>query len=68
MSTASHSNIDKITAAGVLLSIGIVFGDIGTSPLYTFSAIFKQGPAAPALVEGTLSAIFWTLMLQTTLK
>lgn len=65
----AHShNIDKITTAGMLIAIGIVFGDIGTSPLYTFSAIIGQRTIDPRLALGGFSAIFWTLTFQTTLK
>lgn len=59
----------KIKAAGALIAIGIVFGDIGTSPLYTYTALFKPGTiidAAKAL--GVLSCVIWTLTLQTTIK
>ena len=52
----------------MLIAIGIVFGDIGTSPLYTFSAIIGTRTIEPILALGGLSAIFWTLTFQTTLK
>ncbi len=65
----NHSeHLNKITAAGMLIAIGIVFGDIGTSPLYTFSAIIGTRTIEPILALGGLSAIFWTLTFQTTLK
>ncbi len=65
----NHSlDIKKLSAAGFLISVGIVFGDIGTSPLYTFKAIIKDTPVNSALVLGSVSAIFWTLFFQTTLK
>lgn len=64
-----HSkHLDKATLAGMLIAIGIVFGDIGTSPLYTFSAIIGNRNVEEVLVLGGLSAVFWTLTLQTTLK
>lgn len=69
---AKHENhsehLNKVTAAGMLIAIGIVFGDIGTSPLYTFSAIIGTRTIEPILALGGLSAIFWTLTFQTTLK
>ena len=65
---ASHLDIKKLSWAGFLISVGIVYGDIGTSPLYTFKAIIKQTPISSALVLGSVSAIFWTLFFQTTLK
>ena len=68
MSLHAPLNIKKLSAAGFLISVGIVFGDIGTSPLYTFKAIIKDTPVNPALVLGSVSAIFWTLFFQTTLK
>ena len=58
----------KITLAGSLIAIGIVFGDIGTSPLYTLNAVFHGKIISEAIALGSLSAIFWTLFLQTTLK
>ncbi|RZJ66596.1 MAG: potassium transporter Kup, partial [Flavobacterium sp.] len=70
---SNHKNVNALTAGGVLVSLGIVFGDIGTSPLYTLKAIFKSvfntGQAInPDLVLGALSCIIWTLTLQTTIK
>lgn len=58
----------KITLAGSLIAIGIVFGDIGTSPLYTLNAVFHGRVITEAIALGSLSCIFWTLFLQTTLK
>ena len=63
------SNAHKVTFAGILITIGIVFGDIGTSPLYVFQAITGQGKNIdPALVLGGLSAVIWTLILLATIK
>jgi KUP system potassium uptake protein len=64
----NHQHIDKVTFAGLLISLGIVFGDIGTSPLYVFSAIIGTRKIEPMLVLGGLSAVFWTLIFQTTVK
>jgi len=58
----------KVTAAGLLVTLGIVFGDIGTSPLYVMSAILAKGEVTKELVFGGLSCIFWTLTLQATFK
>ena len=68
-----HFDTKKLTAIGVLVSLGIVFGDIGTSPLYVMKAIVnaqKGGSTMPfdIYIEGALSCIIWTLTLQTTLK
>ncbi|MGN6421627.1 MAG: KUP/HAK/KT family potassium transporter [Pseudobacter sp.] len=58
----------RVTAAGVLIAAGIVFGDIGTSPLYTLNAVFHGRTITEDVALGALSAIFWTLFFQTTLK
>ncbi|HZV69128.1 MAG TPA: KUP/HAK/KT family potassium transporter [Saprospiraceae bacterium] len=58
----------KITAAGLLVTIGIVFGDIGTSPLYVMSAIIGENIVTRELILGGLSCVFWTLTLQATFK
>ena len=68
-----HINTKKLTAIGVLVSLGIVFGDIGTSPLYVMKAIVNartNGGNMPfeEYIEGALSCIIWTLTLQTTVK
>jgi KUP system potassium uptake protein len=61
-------NLNKLTAAGLLISLGIVYGDIGTSPLYVFKAIVADRIITTDLILGGLSCIFWTLSLQTTVK
>lgn len=58
----------RITFAGSLIAIGIVFGDIGTSPLYTLNAVFHNRIITESIALGSLSCIFWTLFFQTTLK
>ncbi len=59
----------KVSFAGLLITLGIIFGDIGTSPLYTFQTILKEGDSATEeLVLGAISCVFWTLTLQTTFK
>lgn len=64
-----HSkNLNKASAAGVLIALGIVFGDIGTSPLYVFNAICNHQVIRNDLIIGALSCIIWTLTLQTTIK
>jgi KUP system potassium uptake protein len=66
----SHSeNLKRLKFAGVIVSLGIVFGDIGTSPLYVLKAILgASNMVNELLVVGSLSCIIWTLTLQTTLK
>lgn len=61
-----HSN--KVTAAGLLIALGIIYGDIGTSPLYVLNAIIKDKAVTEQLIFGALSCIIWTLTLQTTIK
>lgn len=57
-----------MTAAGILIALGIIYGDIGTSPLYVLNAITKDRIVTDQLILGGLSCIIWTLTLQTTLK
>jgi KUP system potassium uptake protein len=59
---------NKVTAAGLLIALGIIYGDIGTSPLYVFNAIIGGRVVSEELILGTLSCIIWTLTLQTTIK
>jgi KUP system potassium uptake protein len=69
MSGAKHHSLNKVTFAGLLITIGIVFGDIGTSPLYVVKAIISDATQFDKLlVYGALSCVFWTLTLQTTFK
>lgn len=65
---SNHKDLQKLTAAGLLISLGIIYGDIGTSPLYVFKAIVDKQEISRTLVLGGVSLIFWTLTLQTTLK
>ena len=59
----------KFSPAGLLVTLGIVFGDIGTSPLYVMRAIVREDfPIEPDFILGVLSCIIWTLTLQTTIK
>lgn len=66
--SAKHINLNRLSAAGVLISLGIIYGDIGTSPLYVFKAIIGDRVISQDLILGGLSCVFWTLTLQTTLK
>jgi KUP system potassium uptake protein len=58
----------KASAAGLLIALGIIYGDIGTSPLYVLNAITNGKIITEELVVGALSLIIWTLTLQTTVK
>src|ERR1035438_4515349 len=63
------SHLKKISTAGLIVTLGIIFGDIGTSPLYTFQTILNEGgKISEELVFGAISCVFWTLTLQTTFK
>jgi len=64
-----HFDINKLSFAGLLVTLGIVYGDIGTSPLYTVRAIAGNAKEFnELLILGALSCVFWTLSLQTTIK
>jgi KUP system potassium uptake protein len=60
--------INKVTTAGLIIALGIIYGDIGTSPLYVLNAITKGRTITEELVLGILSCVIWTLTLQTTVK
>jgi KUP system potassium uptake protein len=65
----THNHLSKkVTAASLLVALGIIYGDIGTSPLYVFRAIMGERPIEEVLVYGGISCIFWTLVFQTTVK
>ena len=68
---SKHSHT-AISGAGLLIALGIIYGDIGTSPLYVMSSILKGGTIPdmidPHLVLGGISCVIWTLTLQTTVK
>ncbi|HEY5463267.1 MAG TPA: KUP/HAK/KT family potassium transporter [Hanamia sp.] len=61
-------NLNRATPLGLVIALGIVFGDIGTSPLYVLNAIIRDRPITSELILGGLSCIIWTLTLQTTIK
>ena len=63
-----NSHLSKLSMAGLLVALGIIYGDIGTSPLYVFKAIIADKIISEELIYGGLSCIFWTLTLQTTIK
>lgn len=58
----------KVTAASLLVALGIIYGDIGTSPLYALKAVIGTREITEQLVYGGVSCIFWTLVFQTTVK
>jgi len=69
MSGSTKSHGIKISLAGVIITLGIVFGDIGTSPLYVMKAVMRSSqPINPDFILGVLSCVIWTLTIQTTVK
>jgi KUP system potassium uptake protein len=66
--STNHIQLNKVTLGGLLVTLGIIYGDIGTSPLYVMKAIVGEQPIEEQVILGALSCIFWTLTLQTTIK
>ena len=62
------SSQNRVTFAGLLIALGIIYGDIGTSPLYVLNAITSGKVITEELIIGAISLIIWTLTLQTTIK
>jgi KUP system potassium uptake protein len=62
------AGVSRITAGTLLVALGIIYGDIGTSPLYALRAVVGERPVTETLVYGGVSCIFWTLVFQTTIK
>lgn len=73
-SMGTHANghhdhhLNKITLGGLIVTLGIIYGDIGTSPLYVMKAIVGDKPIDASIILGGMSLVFWTLTLQTTIK
>ncbi|HRB71361.1 KUP/HAK/KT family potassium transporter [Flavobacterium sp. WV_118_3] len=67
-STHSSNHLNKVTLGGLIVTLGIIYGDIGTSPLYVMKAIVGKQAIDPDVVLGAISCIFWTLTIQTTFK
>ncbi len=65
---SNSKNLNRITIASLLVALGIIYGDIGTSPLYVLKAIVGEKKIDETLVYGGVSLIFWTLVFQTTIK
>ncbi|MGZ4009101.1 MAG: KUP/HAK/KT family potassium transporter, partial [Mucilaginibacter sp.] len=68
MGNHQHGHLNKITLGGLLVTLGIIYGDIGTSPLYVMKAIVDDKAIETSVVIGAMSLVFWTLTLQTTIK
>jgi len=71
MKTSSHSQNGRL-ASLTLAALGVVYGDIGTSPLYALKEVFGGAhnpvPITPENIVGILSLFFWSLMIVVTLK
>lgn len=65
---SNQKNLNRVTIASLLVALGIIYGDIGTSPLYVLKAIVGEKKITETLVYGGVSLIFWTLIFQTTVK
>ena len=66
---ASNHTVNKVTAASLLITFGIIYGDIGTSPLYVMKAIIGENRVIEeSIVYGGVSCVFWTLFFQTSIK
>jgi KUP system potassium uptake protein len=61
--SSSGGHHHPLSIAGILVSLGIIYGDIGTSPLYVFSAIITNKVISEDLVYGGISAVFWTITI-----
>lgn len=68
VSNSHTGNFSKVTLGGLLVTLGIIYGDIGTSPLYVMKAIVGERAVDANVVLGGMSLVFWTLTLQTTIK
>ena len=68
MSQSKSTHIDRVSLGTLLVTLGIIYGDIGTSPLYVMKAIMGRAIIQEEVVLGAISCVFWTLTLQTTVK
>ncbi|MBB1140622.1 KUP/HAK/KT family potassium transporter [Myroides sp. WP-1] len=68
MSQSKTTHLDRVTLGTLLVTLGIIYGDIGTSPLYVMKAIMGKAIIQEDVVLGAISCVFWTLTLQTTVK
>lgn len=64
----NQKDLNKLTLGGVLITLGVIFGDIGTSPLYVMKAIIGESIISKQLVYGGVSCVFWTLVIITSFK
>lgn len=70
--SSKKSRMSKLTLGGILVTLGVVYGDIGTSPLYVIRSVLIGNGGLENISEdfilGTLSLVFWTLTILTTIK
>lgn len=64
----SKNYLNRLSLGGVIITLGIIYGDIGTSPMYVMNAIIGNREITETLVLGAASLIFWTLTILTTVK
>jgi len=67
-SNGEHSHHHRLTTAGLIITLGIIYGDIGTSPLYVMKSIVGEGIVNRETILGAVSLVFWTLTIQTSFK
>src|SRR5215510_11509746 len=65
---SNSKNLNRVSIASLLVTLGIIYGDIGTSPLYVLKAVAGERKIDETLIYGGMSCIFWTLVFQTTIK
>ncbi len=65
---SNQKSLNRVTIASLLVALGIIYGDIGTSPLYVLKAIVGEREVSATLVYGGVSLVFWTLVFQTSVK
>lgn len=63
-----HNGLHKVSLGGLIVTLGIIYGDIGTSPLYVMKSIVGDKPINSEVIIGAMSLVFWTLTFQTTIK
>ncbi len=66
--SGTHGTHNKVTIGTLLIALGIIYGDIGTSPLYVLKALINDRAISEDLIYGGISLIFWTLVAQTSIK
>jgi KUP system potassium uptake protein len=68
MGNSHNGHFSKVTLGGLLVTLGIIYGDIGTSPLYVMKSVVGENAIDSAVIIGAMSLVFWTLTFQTTIK